>query len=170
MSIVDYELVLAEKQDLKATVTTKSIDMGQEKPDLGMYPNMYLVVAVGDKGAGSGTITFNIQDSDNNSSFATVASLGPITASNITDDIAIKLPVNHRRYVRLNTAVSGSITALSGTVFIGDNFDKKSWLFRDDVQYFEPDPDAMKIDLTTKVKGILAKENGGTGTTTGSAG
>lgn len=166
MAIADYELVLAENQDLKSAFTSKSIDLGQKNPDLGMYPQLAMIALVAEPGTGTGTITFNLQDSDDDSSFTTVASLGPIKGQDITDDIALKLPFNHRRYVRLNTVVSGTLT-LTGTVFLGDNFDKKSWLFRDDVQYFEPDPDAMKIDLTTKVKGVLPKENGGTGTTTG---
>ena len=35
--MIDYELVLAEKQDFKAAVTTKAVDLGQKTPNIGLH-------------------------------------------------------------------------------------------------------------------------------------
>lgn len=162
--ILDAELTFDENATLTTAFTSKSIDLGQKNPDMGMYPQFAVVVKPRTDFAGTGTLTITIEDSADDSSFAMVASTGAIVANDIKSPIAIRLPISHRQYVRVKTAVSGSITAGTGLVAITDNFDVPSWYFRDTVEYFEPDPNASKIDLETRVKGILPVVNGGTGT------
>lgn len=160
--ILDAELILAEKQDLKSAFTSKALDLGQANPDLGMYPQFFLVLVPTTDFVGT-SLTINLQDCDTaTGSFATCAA-ATVKVTDIKGDIvAFRFPVTHKRYVKVNVAPT-SITAGAATIAITDNFDKPSWLFRDTVEFFEPDPDAMKIDLTTKVKGILPVVNGGTG-------
>lgn len=164
--ILDAELILAEKQALNAAFTSKALDLGQAFPDLGMFPHLFLAVIPTAEDTGAGTLTINLQDCDTEGgSFTTIAS-ATVKVADLTTDFAFRFPVTHRRYIKVNVAPS-SVTTFAGTIAITDNFDKPSWLFRDNPEFFEPDPDAMKIDLATKVKGVLPVENGGTGSAKG---
>ena len=84
----------------------------------------------------------------------------------LTQDVALKFPTSHRRYVRVTTTVTGAVSAFTGTIAIADNFDVNAGLFRDEVEIGEPDENAAKIDLTSQVRGILPVVNGGTGKAT----
>lgn len=164
--ILDAELIFDEAADLTSAVTTASIDMGQQYPDLGMLKELYLVVIPREDVAGT-SLSVALQDSDDDETFTTVLQTGAIPVEYFDQDVAIPMPVAHRRYVRA-VVTPTSITAGTAAIAIADNFDKKAWLYRDTVEFFEPDPDAMKINLETAVKGVLPIENGGTGTSTAS--
>ncbi len=166
--ILDAELTFDENATLTAAYTSKSIDLGQTNPDMGMYPQFAAVVRPRTDFAGTGTITVTIEDSADNSSFAAVAATGAIVANTITKPIALRMPVSHRRYVRVKTTVSGSITAGTGVVAITDNFDVPAGYYRDTVEFFEPDPNASKVNLESQVQGVLPVVNGGTGKDDGS--
>lgn len=165
--ILDAELTFDENANLTAAWTSKSIDLGQTSPDMGMYPQFAIVIRPREDFAGTGTVTVTIEDSDNNSSFAAVAATGAIVANDIKAPIAVRLPIRHRRYVRVKTAVSGSVTAGTAVVALSDNFDVPSWYFRDTVEFFEPDPEAnvrpVNLASDKEVTGILAVKHGGTG-------
>lgn len=70
------------------------------------------------------TITFTIQDSADNSSFAAVTGLSTIVLTGVSNATAalsrpIRLPRDVRRYVRINVAMSattGDLTAFSATL------------------------------------------------------
>ena len=85
--------------DLKAALTTsKVVDLKQDHPNLGScVPPFYVILKVKDT-SGDGTVTFNLQDSADNSAFATVASV--TVAGKDLVDTAIPVPVKHRRYLK----------------------------------------------------------------------
>ena len=180
--MIDAELIFEENAALSAAVTSGSLDLGQAKPDMGMLDQDFVVQVLPDEAVGgTGTVTFKLQDSADNSSFADVLACGPIVGNDLTDDFAFRLPLTHRRYVRIVTVVSGSVTG-NAMIALTNTYTKKSWNFRDTVEFNEPDPNANvrdsmtkgeadatyrkktdKINLTTDVSGVLPTTNGGTG-------
>lgn len=155
--MIDYELVLAEKQDFKAAVTTKAVDLGQKTPNIGLLERaLWFVFVPSAVSAGTGSVTFTLEDSDDGTTFAPVVAYGPIVAEKIVRDVAFPFPLHHRRYVRVTTAVTGTVTALAGTLAVADNFSDPAGYWRDEVEFYQPDPDASKIDLATRAKGTVA--------------
>lgn len=155
--MIDYELVLAEKQDFKTAVTTKAVDLGQKTPNIGLLERaLWFVFIPSDTAAGTGSVTFTLEDSDDGTNFTQVSAYGPIVAEKIVRDIAFPFPLHHRRYIRVKTAVTGTVTKLSGTLAVADNFSDPAGYWRDDVEFYKPDPDASKIDLATRAKGTVA--------------
>lgn len=158
--MIDYELVLAEKQDFKAAVTTKAVDLGQKTPNIGLLERApWLVFVPSAVSAGAGFVTFTLEDSDDpdgSTTFAPVVKYGPIVAEKIVRDVAFPFPLHHRRYVRVTTTVTGAVTTLAGTLAVADNFSDPAGYWRDEVEFYQPDPDASKIDLATRAKGTVA--------------
>lgn len=152
--MIDYELVLAEKQDFKAAVTTKAVDLGQKTPNIGLLERaLWFVFVPSDVSAGTGSVTFTLEDSEDGEKFTSVAAYGPIVAGEIVRDVAFPFPLHHRRYVRVKTAVTGTVSTLAGTLAVADNFSDPARYWRDEVEFYKPDPDASKIDLATRAKG-----------------
>lgn len=155
--MIDYELVLAEKQDFKAAVTTKAVDLGQKTPNIGLLERaLWFVFVPSDVSAGTGSVTFTLEDSEDGKNFTSVAAYGPIVAEKIVRDVAFPFPLHHRRYVRVETAVTGTVSTLAGTLAVADNFSDPAGYWRDEVEFYKPDPDASKIDLATRAKGTVA--------------
>ena len=151
--MIDYELVLAEKQDFKAAVTTKAVDLGQKTPNIGLLERaLWFVFVPSDVSAGTGSVTFTLEDSEDGKNFTSVAAYGPIVAEKIVRDVAFPFPLHHRRYVRVKTAVTGTVSTLA----VADNFSDPAGYWRDEVEFYQPDPDASKIDLATRAKGTVA--------------
>lgn len=110
--IYDKLLSLCEDKDLATAITSSVVDLGQEKPNLGAAkPPFYLIVFT-DDAAGAGTVTFKVQQSDDNSTFTDLLSF-TVAGTAIKNQMAVALPIEHGRYVRLVTTVSGTV---SGTV------------------------------------------------------
>lgn len=152
--MIDYELVLAEKQDFKAAVTTEAVDLGQKTPNIGLLERaLWFVFVPSDVSAGTGSVTFTLEDSEDGEDFTSVAAYGPIVAEKIVRDVAFPFPLHHRRYVRVKTAVTGTVSTLAGTLAVADNFSDPARYWRDEVEFYKPDPDASKIDLATRAKG-----------------
>lgn len=165
--MIDYEMILAEKQAFTAAVTTKAVDLGQKTPNIGLLNRpLYFVFTPSVTPAGSGSVTFTLEDSADGTTFAAVAAYGPIAVSGINRDIAFPFPVHHRQYVRVKTAITGTVTALSGTLAVADGFSDPAGYWRDEVEFYKPDPDAAKVNLQTQVTGVLPVANGGTGKNT----
>lgn len=160
--ILDGELIFEEEADLTSTVTTGSIDLNQTYPDLGMLRSLFAVLVPREEVEGT-SLTISLEDSEDNETFETIYTTGNITAEKLVWDVAIPVPVSHRRFLRM-VVTPTSITAGTATLALADNFEKPAWFYRDTVELFEPDPDAAKINLETAVKGVLPTENGGTGT------
>jgi hypothetical protein len=109
--IYDELLSLAENKGLGTAV-----DLGQEKPGLGaLKPPFYALLFTKDA-AGAGSVTFKIQDSDDNSTFTDAVSF-TLTAGKIPANMAIPLPLQHKRYVRLATTVTATESnTIAGTL------------------------------------------------------
>jgi hypothetical protein len=152
--MIDYELVLAEKQDFKAAVTTEAVDLGQKTPNIGLLERaLWFVFVPSDVSVGTGSVTFTLEDSEDGKDFTSVAAYGPIVAEKIVRDVAFPFPLHHRRYVRVTTAVTGTVSTLAGTLAVADNFSDPARYWRDEVEFYKPDPDVSKIDLATRAKG-----------------
>ena len=166
--ILDYELIFDQNAQLKSAVTTKGIDMGQKRPDLGMLKQFYAVVSIREAVAGT-SFTITVEDSEDNSSFTPIVTTGAIKSADATGDIVVQIPTKHRRYLRVKVTPT-SITAGSALIAITDNYDSPAWLYRDTVEFNTPDPEAnvKAVDLASdkEVTGILAVKNGGTGKAT----
>lgn len=122
---IDKLLQVSDKQTL--TVTAASTDVidagatpsGAPQRDLGAGEQLYAVFVMDSDTAATGdaTVTFAVQDSANNSSFADVVVSGPIgkAALKAGAHVVLPLPPGLRRYIRANyTVASGPLTA--GTV------------------------------------------------------
>lgn len=104
---------------------TSVIDLGVAVPDTALE-SAELVISVPATTCATGqTITFTVQDSADNSSFAAVARLGTLVltgASNATaatGELRWRLPSNTRRYLRVNIAMSattGDLTAITAAI------------------------------------------------------
>lgn len=105
--VYDELLSLAENKGLGTAFTGTAIDLGQEKPGLGALKPPFYALLFTSGATGAGSVTFKIQDSDDNSAFADVSSF-TLTASNIPQNMAVPLPLQHKRYVRLVTTVSAT--------------------------------------------------------------
>lgn len=115
--IIDKLLQVSDDQAVTATAaSTDVIDFGQVNPNSGLSDRLSMVVTVGEgaTATGAATVTFAVQDSADNSSFADVASTAAIGKASLGlgAQVVIPMPVLHRRYVRLNyTVATGPLTA-----------------------------------------------------------
>lgn len=163
--ILDYEMIFDENASLTAAYTSKSIDFGQKRPDLGMLKQFYAVVSIREAVTGT-SFTITVEDSEDNSSFTPIVTTGAIKSADATGDIVVQIPTKHRRYLRVNIAPT-SITAGTALIGITDNYDSPAWLYRDTVEFNTPDPEAnvkaVNLASDKEVTGILAVKHGGTG-------
>lgn len=107
--MLDDKLVLSEEQaetTAAAHDSTNTIDLTVASPDPGTGRPLYLNVVVDTTftSGGSATLTVALQDSANNSSFASVYETSAIAVASLTAGkvlIKMALPANLRRYVKL---------------------------------------------------------------------
>ncbi|WP_147693950.1 Bbp16 family capsid cement protein [Vogesella mureinivorans] len=115
--IIDKALQVSSAQAVTAsTASTDVIDFGQPTPNTGMDDRSSMVITVSESAAAAGaaTVTFSIQDSADNSTFADVAVTAAIGKANLAAgrQIVIPMPVNLRRYCRVYyTVATGPLTA-----------------------------------------------------------
>lgn len=115
--IIDRFLQVSNEQAVTASAaSTDVIDFGQTTPNTGISDHLDLSITVDETvtAAGAGTVTFSIQDSADNSTFADVAATVAIgkAALPIGSQIVIPMPKLHRRYVRVYYTVgTGPLTA-----------------------------------------------------------
>ncbi len=126
--IIDKFLQVSNEQTVTSTAaSTDTIDFGQSNPDTGAHchsPSMVITVDEAAAAAGSATVTFSVQDSADNSSFADVSVTAAIGKAALVAgyQIVIPMPAKHRRYVRVNyTVATGPLTAgkFSAQVVVG---------------------------------------------------
>ena len=114
--IIDKLLQVSNEQVVTATAaSTDVIDFGQVNPNSGLNQNTSVAITVDEvaAAAGAATVTFAVQDSADNSSFADVASTVAIGKATLVAgyQILIPMPPVHRRYVRVNyTVATGPLT------------------------------------------------------------
>ena len=115
--IIDKYLQVSDAQTVTATAaSTDFIDFGQANPNIGMDGLSKMVITVDETtaAAGAATVTFAIQDSADNSTYATVAATTAISKTSLVagNQIVIPMPVTLRRYCRVYyTVATGPLTA-----------------------------------------------------------
>ena len=115
MACFDLEMQLCAAKSIATAITSDAYDFGQEAPNSGAWADpIYLVIHPTVAGTGTGAdtngVTFAIEDSADNSAFATILSLPAMAGADVKEDVVVPLPVKHRQYVRLKTTVKGTIT------------------------------------------------------------
>lgn len=124
-----------------ASTESDVIDLGQESPDLGMVnvPALGVTVQMTTAWAGGTTpkVTFEIQHADDNGSgsagtFSTLVSTGAMAAdATMPESFDIRLPIQHKRYLKVKVTTSGSPTAGSATIGITDGTQKNPFYTRE---------------------------------------
>ena len=115
--IIDKLLQVSDAQAVTASAaSTDVIDFGQANPNSGINHNTSLAITVDETAtaAGAATVTFSVQDSADNSSFADVAVTAATGKAALPAgaQVLIPMPVVHRRYVRAYyTVATGPLTA-----------------------------------------------------------
>jgi len=137
--IIDKALQVSSEQAVTSSAaSTDVIDTGQATPDLGVA-DLYLVITTDEAAtaAGSATVTFSLQDSADNSSFADVAVTAAIGKATLVAGYqhVIPLPTKLRRYLRAYyTVATGPLTAGKFSVQIVAGYQQNT-----------PKPDSSKI-------------------------
>lgn len=115
--IIDKLLQVSDAQAVTASAaSTDVIDFGQANPNSGINQITTLAITVDETAtaAGAATVTFSVQDSADNSSFADVAVTAATGKATLVAgaQVLIPMPVVHRRYVRAYyTVATGPLTA-----------------------------------------------------------
>lgn len=113
---IDKNLQVSNEQAVTATAaSTDVIDFGQVTPDVGMS-RLSMVITVDETAtaAGAATVTFAVQDSADNATFADVAVSIAIGKATLVAGYqhVIPMPTKLRRYCRVNyTVATGPLTA-----------------------------------------------------------
>jgi hypothetical protein len=106
-----------------ATANTSSIDLGIAAPTLAGTDSSFTITIPATTTATGQTFTFTVQDSDDNSSFASVAPMASRVITGVSNATAAttfswRFPSSVRRYVRVSavaSATTGNQTAISFT-------------------------------------------------------
>lgn len=116
--IIDKALQVSDAQAVTSSAaSTDVIDTGVANRAIGDSTSLAAVITVDETvtASGSATVTFSLQDSADNSSFADVvasAAIGKAALPAGTQAAVFKLPPNLRRYVRVYyTVATGPLTA-----------------------------------------------------------
>lgn len=113
---IDRNLQVSNEQAVTSSAaSTDVIDFGQASPDAGIA-DLYAVITTDEAAtaSGSATVTFSVQDSADNSTFADVAVTAAIGKATLVAGFqhVIPLPTKLRRYCRLYyTVATGPLTA-----------------------------------------------------------
>lgn len=137
---IDKNLQVSNEQAVTASAaSTDVIDFGQANPDTGMDDRSNMVITVDEAAtaAGAATVTFSVQDSADNATFADVAVTAAIGKATLVAGYqhVIPMPTKLRRYCRVYYTVgTGPLTAgkFSAQVVTG-------------VQQNVPKPDSARI-------------------------
>lgn len=114
---IDKFLQVSNEQAVTASAaSTDVIDFGQANPNSGMTDQLTMAITVDEAAAAAGaaTVTFAVQDSADNSSWADVAVSAAIGKASLPlgAQVLVPMPLQHRRYVRVNYTVgTGPLTA-----------------------------------------------------------
>lgn len=114
---IDKALQVSNEQAVTVSAaSTDSIDFGQANPNVGLDDRSKMVITVDESAAASGaaTVTFSVQDSADNSSFADVAVTAAIGKASLAagQQVVIPMPTKLRRYCRVYYTIgTGPLTA-----------------------------------------------------------
>lgn len=129
--ITDNNLYMSDAQAITATaVSTKSLDFGNSLRLIGNGEPLELIVVVKTQllaSAGAASLTVALQDSADNSSFATVVTGPAIAKASLVagyELLRIRLPAGLQRYIQISyTATTNDFS--SGTVDAFINLDRQ---------------------------------------------
>lgn len=114
---IDKALQVSNEQYVTVSAaSTDSIDFGQANPNVGLDDRSNMVITV-DKSviaAGAATVTFSVQDSADNATFADVAVTAAIGKASLAagQQVVIPMPTKLRRYCRVYYTIdNGPLTA-----------------------------------------------------------
>lgn len=111
--MIDLALEFCSAESVASAIETDSVDFKQKSPDSGLWPNeLFVALAFPTVGSGAGSVTFKVQDSADDSAFADLVSV-TLNGTDMVEPVFIRLPVKHRRYLRIVSTVSGTV---AGTV------------------------------------------------------
>lgn len=114
---IDKNLQVSNEQAVTASAaSTDVIDFGQANPNVGLDDRSNMVITVDESAtaAGAATVTFSVQDSADNSTFADVAVTAAIGKASLAagQQVVIPMPTKLRRYCRVYyTVATGPLTA-----------------------------------------------------------
>ena len=115
--MIDKALQASTEQAVTSSAaSTDVIDFGQANPNSGLTDHLSMAITVDETAAASGaaTVTFSLQDSADNSTFADVSVTAAIAKASLVAgaQFIIPMPTKHRRYVRAYyTVATGPLTA-----------------------------------------------------------
>ena len=110
--VFDIKMMLADKKEAKTAFTSSGLDFGSTLVESGVNGHK-MALCISASGVAGTSLAFKIEDSADNSTFATVATSKAFTPTELKNPIVVGLPFEHRRYLRIVT-VPTSVTA--GTV------------------------------------------------------
>ena len=114
---IDKALQVSNEQAVTVSAaSTDSIDFGQANPNVGLNDRSNMVITVDESAAAAGaaTVTFSVQDSADNATFADVAVTAAIGKANLAagQQVVIPMPTKLRRYCRVYYTIgTGPLTA-----------------------------------------------------------
>ncbi len=114
---IDKALQVSNEQAVTASAaSTDSIDFGQANPNVGLDDRSNMVITVDESAAavGAATVTFSVQDSADNATFADVAVTAAIGIASLAagQQVVIPMPTKLRRYCRVYYTIgTGPLTA-----------------------------------------------------------
>lgn len=114
---IDKALQVSNEQAVTVSAaSTDSIDFGQPNPNVGLDDRSNMVITVDESAAAAGaaTVTFSVQDSADNATFADVAVTAAIGKASLAagQQVVIPMPTKLRRYCRVYYTVgTGPLTA-----------------------------------------------------------
>lgn len=117
--ILDNNLILSDGQAVTATAaSTNVIDTGPNSADWGKGQEMVVTAQVDTDFATCDSLKVTLQDSADNSSFATLLDGIVVAVASLVAGkklLQVTIPPTHRRYLRLNYTIAGS-NATAGKV------------------------------------------------------
>lgn len=114
---IDKALQVSNGQAVTVSAaSTDSIDFGQANPNVGLDDRSNMVITVDESAAavGAATVTFSVQDSADNATFADVAVTAAIGMASLAagQQVVIPMPTKLRRYCRVYYTIgTGPLTA-----------------------------------------------------------
>jgi hypothetical protein len=114
---IDKALQVSNEQAVTVSAaSTDSIDFGQANPNVGLDDRSNMVITVDESvaAAGAATVTFSVQDSADNATFADVAVTAAIGKASLAagQQVVIPMPTKLRRYCRVYYTIgTGPLTA-----------------------------------------------------------
>ena len=114
---IDKVLQVSNEQAVTVSAaSTDSIDFGQSNPNVGLDDRSNMVITVDESAAAAGaaTVTFSVQDSADNATFADVAVTAAIGKASLAagQQVVIPMPTKLRRYCRVYYTIgTGPLTA-----------------------------------------------------------